>query len=194
MKPHGFAFRNQYFRQTNLWLVLFVAFVIILGCAPAEPVDNVSSNEPEPLQCKDCELVDVIGVKDADTLITSIGEIHMYGAYVIDQPADCAALAEERVRDAAGNSIRIEPGPEDSVRIGTNHYYLYTRDGFSIEQQLVEEGLALIWTQDGQHLGWFVYLDAAAKKHDSGCLWHDYQAFQRGEPNEFRILGLTYRD
>ena len=84
--------------------------------------------------------------------------------------------------------------PTDSVRRDDDHYYLFTEDGQSIDQKLIEEGLALTWDQDGQHLGWFLFKDAKAKDSESGCLWHDYQAFQRGEPNEFRIHGLTYRD
>ena len=80
------------------------------------------------------------------------------------------------------------------MRRDDDHYYLFTEDGQSIDQKLIEEGLALTWDQDGQHLGWFLFKDAKAKDSESGCLWHDYQAFQRGEPNEFRIHGLTYRD
>ena len=73
-----------------------------------------------------------------------------------------------------------------------NHYYVYTEDGRSIEELLIEEGLALVWSQDGQHLGWFIYLGSVAKEQESGCLWHNYQASQRGEPDDFRVLGLTY--
>jgi endonuclease YncB( thermonuclease family) len=145
-----------------------------------------------PLSCPECELVEVLDVIDANTVRTSAGEIQMYGAYVLDQPADCAELASERLRSLAGERVRIEPSPANSVRVSDSHYYLYTEEGVSIEEMLVREGLALTWTQDGQHLGWFLFGDAAAKESESGCLWKGYNAFQRGEPSEFRIPGLTY--
>jgi endonuclease YncB( thermonuclease family) len=164
-----------------------------MGCAN-ESVEPTPVPTVPALTCPNCELVDVSGVIDANTLSTSIGHIQMYGVYVLNQPEDCAIEAKEQLTKLAGQSIRIEPGPDDSVRNDSNHYYFYTADGVSIENSLIRDGLALAWSQDGKHVGWFLFQEAAAKEHDSGCLWHDYQAFQRGEPNEFRIPGLTYRD
>ena len=74
---------------------------------------------------------------------------------MVDQPADCAALAKERLAAMAGGAIRIEPGPTDTVRNNSAHYYLFTGDGRSIEEHLVREGLALIWTQGRGAHGWF---------------------------------------
>ena len=71
---------------------------------------------------------------------------------MVDQPAECAALAKERFTAMAGGAIRIEPGPTDTVRNNSAHYYLFTADGRSVEEHLVREGLALIWTQDGEHM------------------------------------------
>jgi hypothetical protein len=198
MKSFEFAFHNQNLQQTSRWLMLFVLILLIASsCATADSSGSrelAANNEPQSLACPDCELVDAIGVKDANTIITSVGEVQMYGAYVLDQPDDCATNAEDRLRKLVGTAIRIEPGPVTSVRVDSDHYYIYTKDGLSIEEQLVREGLALIWGQDGQHLGWFVFLDAAAKENESGCLWKGWNAFQRGEPNNFRIPGLTYPD
>jgi|LWDU01.1.fsa_nt_gi endonuclease YncB( thermonuclease family) len=197
MKPCELTFRNQNSQHFSRRLVLVVLLVLVSGCATADPPvssDAADSNEPESLECRDCELVDVVEVKDANTIITSFGEIQMYGAYVIDQPEDCATKAEERLRNFVGSEIRIEPGPAQTIRVDSGHYYIYTKDGLSIEEQLVREGLALIWGQDGQHLGWFVYLDSAAKEHESGCFWKGWNAFQRGEPSNFRIPGLAYSD
>ena len=53
---------------------------------------------------------------------------------------------------ANGGAIRIEPGLTDTVRNNSAHYYLFTADGRSIEEQLVREGLTLIWIQDGEHM------------------------------------------
>ena len=78
------------------------------------------------------------------------------------------------------------------MRNDLDHYYLFTEGGESIEERLVREGLALVWTQDGQHVGWFVFRDSNARETEAGCLWKGYHAFQRGEPSEFRVPGLTY--
>ncbi len=157
--------------------------------APSEPIPVPS---PEALLCPDCDLVDVIEVIDANTVRTSIGDIQMYAAFVIDKPADCAELALERLTALAGSEIRIKSGPPDTVRNDSDHYYLFTADGLSIEEQLVREGLALLWTQDGEHLGWFLFRYAEARNNDAGCLWKGFQAFQRGEPSDFRVPGLSY--
>ncbi|MCH8114710.1 MAG: hypothetical protein J4N63_02710 [Chloroflexi bacterium] len=164
------------------------------GSGPGDGVAEGTSAVPpvDTLLCADCELVEVIEVLDANTVRTAIGDIQMYAAYVIDQPADCAALAIERLTSLAGGAIRIETGPPDTVRNDSDHYYLFTADGRSIEEQLVREGLALVWTQDGQHVGWFVFRGASARENEAGCLWKGYNAFLRGEPGDFRIPGLTY--
>jgi endonuclease YncB( thermonuclease family) len=181
-------FRRKLLRAIGISLLLILA-----ACgSQATEATQTPSSAAAPLTCPNCATVDVIELIDANTLNTSIGEIEMYGAYVLDQPADCAALAKERLQTLAGSTIRIEPGPVDSIRTSPNHYYLYTNAGASIEDQLVREGLALVWTQDGQHLGWFLFQDAAAKATDVGCLWRGYQAFQRGDPSDFRIPGVTY--
>lgn len=197
---------------TNFRLVLFgtVVFLLLLvalsiGCnsngGPADEdagleVDVADKTNLAPpadaLLCANCELVEVIEVVDANTVRTAIGDVQMYGAYVIDQPADCAGLALERLTSLAGGAIRVEPGPQDTIRNNSDHYYLFTADGRSIEEQLVREGLALSWTQDGQHVGWFVFRYADARASDAGCLWNGFSAFLRGEPSDFRVPGLTY--
>ena len=150
------------------------------------------ATSPDSVLCPECEPVDVVEAIDVNTVRTSIGDIQMYGAYVVDQPADCAALAKERFTAMAGGAIRIEPGPTDTVRNNSAHYYLFTGDGRSIEEHLVREGLALIWTQDGEHMDGFVLGDARARDAEAGCLWQGHKAFLGGEPGDFRVPGLTY--
>jgi len=45
----------------------------------------------------------------------------MYGAHVIDQPLDCAKLAEECLRHFVENAKRIEGGLIDSIRVDDNY-------------------------------------------------------------------------
>ena len=207
VKPLKRQISIENFRQNLARVVLLLLVVVCFGCRTDGGPANAGADgggsaatggsEGGSLTCPECELVEVIEVVDANTVRTSISDIGMYGAYVLDQPADCAALAMERLSVLVGGSggfIRIESGPEDTVRSDPNHYYLYTADGLSIDEQLVREGLALVWTQDGQHLGWFVFRDADARENEAGCLWKGWRAFQRGESGEFRIPGLTYPD
>ncbi|MDA1278941.1 MAG: hypothetical protein O3B95_02730 [Chloroflexi bacterium] len=183
-----------------------VLLVVVASCSSGrEPAKSVEASDSVgipgvasgvvsegSLLCLECELIDVIEVVDANTVRTSLGDIQMYGAYVLDQPSDCAALSHDRLRELVGDSFRIEPGPADSIRNDSDHFYMYTSAGKSIEEALVRDGLALVWNLDGQHIGWFLFRDSSAKKHDTGCLWKGYNAFQRGEPSEFRVPGLTY--
>jgi endonuclease YncB( thermonuclease family) len=187
--------------NSSQWLVLIAVITIALamtGC-DSDVEETIAAQAPtvgapESLNCPDCELVDVVNVIDANTVETSIGTIQMYGGYVLEQPSECFGLAHERLTVLAGDSIRVEAGPGETIRNDDHHYYLYTVDGESIEEQLVQEGLSLVWAQDGQHLGWFLFLDAQAKKNESGCMWKGWKAFQRGEKSEFRVPGLTYPD
>ena len=103
----------------------------------------------------------------------------------MDQPADCAALAKERLAAMAGGAIRIEPGPTDTVRNNSAHYYLFTGDGRSIEEHLVREGLALIWTQDGEHMDGFVLGDARARDAEAGYCGRGIKCFWAGSPAIF---------
>ena len=106
------------------------------------PATPPLATSPDSVLRPECELVDVVEVIDANTVRASIGDIQVYGAYVVDQPADCAALAKERLTAMTGGAIRIEPGPTNTVRNNSAHYYLFTADGRSIEEQLVRGGLA----------------------------------------------------
>lgn len=183
-------------RPNANWLLPLLLLIFSISCqnSPVPPSTTLSVPIPPSLTCPDCELVEVIDVIDANTLSTSIGHIKMYGAYVLNEPSDCASLAKDELARLAGVAIRIAPGPADPVRTASNHYYFYTEQGDSIEDSLIRDGLALAWTQDGKHVGWFLFHEAAAKSSDTGCLWHDYQAFLRGDKNEFRIPGLKYSD
>jgi hypothetical protein len=95
------------------------------ACADREiPATVAITVSPETLDCDDYELVEVIEVIDANTVLTSNGDIQLYGAFSLKQPADCASQAEDRLRALADDQIRIQPCPTDSVRRDDDHYYL----------------------------------------------------------------------
>lgn len=54
--------------------------------------------------------------------------------------------------------VRWEDGPRLTDTYGRNLAYAYTVAGASIDEAPIAEGLALVWTRDGQHrdrlMGW----------------------------------------
>jgi endonuclease YncB( thermonuclease family) len=54
--------------------------------------------------------------------------------------------------------------------------YVYTEDGFSIDEVLVREGLAQAWTSDGQHRSLLVALESDARRDNTGRLSDDSNA------------------
>jgi len=59
--------------------------------------------------------------------------------------------------------------PRTSDRYGRLLYYVYTRDGDSIDEILVSEGLAIAWTRDGQHRDLLVGLEREATRDLKTC-------------------------
>jgi endonuclease YncB( thermonuclease family) len=71
----------------------------------------------------------------------------------------------------ADESVRVEFGPRQGDRYGRILFYGYTYDGESIDELLVREGLALAWTQDGQHQEVLIAAQKGARRDGRGCLW-----------------------
>ena len=89
----------------------------------------------------------------------------------IRQAEPCFDEATDRTTELAAERIKVEAGPRDSDRFGRSLYYVYTDSGLSIDEILVQEGLARAWTRDGQHSDYLVDLENESKKAERGCLW-----------------------
>jgi endonuclease YncB( thermonuclease family) len=48
-------------------------------------------------------------------------------------------------------------------------FYAYNRDGESIDETLVREGLALAWPEDGQHRDVLLAAEERARENQVGC-------------------------
>lgn len=83
----------------------------------------------------------------------------------------CATEATERLRELAGDAVRLEDGPRLIGPYGRRLAYVYTHDGASIDEVLIAEGLAAAWTRDGQLRDMLVGLEREAQKQRMGCLW-----------------------
>ena len=56
----------------------------------------------------------------------------------------------------AGNTVRLEDGPQLTDPYGRNLAYAYTVNGASNDETLIAEGSATAWTRDGQHRDYLV--------------------------------------
>ena len=123
------------------------------------------------LRCDECFEVSVNRIVDGDTLDTNRGIIRLYGVDAPEIGQGCYSSAKGRLRDLAGNSIRLEFGPRTTGPYGRLLAYVYTEDGLSVDEILIREGLATAWTRDGQHRDRLVALDREARNKGAGCLW-----------------------
>ena len=123
------------------------------------------------LQCDDCAEVRVEQVIDGDTLDSPSGRIRIFGVDTPERGQPCASEATNQLSELAGNSVRLEDGPRLTDQFGRRLAYVYTKDGYSIDEILVREGLAVAWTEDGQHRDFLVELERTAREAESGCLW-----------------------
>ena len=144
-------------------LVLTAVLVSIAGCSAA--VGETL------LRCDDCEEVRVIRVIDGDTLDTPSGRIRLFGVDTPEIGERCAVEAANRLSGLAGNSVRLEDGPRLTDQFDRRLAYVYTKDGLSIDEILVREGLGTAWTEDAQHRDYLVGLERDSRASEFGCLW-----------------------
>ena len=130
-----------------------------------------SSIEETILRCDDCIAVSVNRVIDGDSLDTERGLLRLFGVDTPERGERCDSKAKNRLRGLAGNSIRLELGPRVNDQFGRLLAYAYTKDGLSIDEILIREGLASAWTRDGQHRDYLIGLEREARRKNTGCLW-----------------------
>ena len=121
--------------------------------------------------CPDCQLVEVTGVVDGDTIDTSIGRVRFFGVDTPERGEDCFTEATEFTRLLVGSQVRIEDGPRLEDTYGRRLAYIFDSSGNSIDAQLIAAGFAKAWTRDGQHKDTLVGLAESAKVNRAGCLW-----------------------
>jgi len=122
------------------------------------------------LCCKECPALRVSRVIDGDTFDSSAGRVRLFGVDTPERNERCYAQARRRLSQLAGSQVRVEAGPRhgDGNRL---LFYVYTRNGESIEERLVQEGLARAWARDGQHRDFLVSLEQSTRLSGTGCLW-----------------------
>jgi micrococcal nuclease len=180
--------------RLNVILVSIVIAVLMVGCsASSSDVDALvstsvagtigaqSNSEQQPpvsdgppqtsIYCPDCQLVEVTGVVDGDTIDTTIGRVRFFGIDTPERGEGCFEEATEFTRQLVGNQVRLEDGPRLEDTYGRRLAYVFDGSGNSIDVQLIAGGFATAWTRDGQHKDLLVGLEESAKSNRAGCLW-----------------------
>ena len=142
-------------------------FVIVLSLALAA----CAGIDETTLRCADCPVALVVHIIDGNTLDTSMGRVRLFGVDTPERREQCASEATDRLRELAGDQVRLEDGPRLTDRYGRRLAYVYTESGISIDAVLIREGFTTAWTRDGQHRDGLVELEQEARREYAGCLW-----------------------
>jgi len=144
-------------------------FPFTIEVGPFEPTIDISGCSTI-ICCSDCMEIYVDRVIDGDTFQSANARIRLFGVDTPESGEPCFAEATERLKELAGNTVRVEFGPRQEDRYGRILFYVYTDEVESIDEMLVREGLALAWTRDGQHREVLVAAEEGAKRDGRGCL------------------------
>jgi endonuclease YncB( thermonuclease family) len=120
-------------------------------------------------------LLEVDRVIDGDTLDVRVGDttvrIRVFGLAAPERDERCGPEATEALRHAAGERVRLLQDRRVEDQYGRELRYLFTPDGRSIDAELIADGAAEAWHDDGAYRGTLVDLEAEAKQSRTGCLW-----------------------
>ncbi len=164
--------RSRRARRTG-WLLAVIAVIALAGVLQArlDWLGRWGAQECRTvLCCEECPALRVSRVIDGDTFDSSAGRVRLFGVDTPERNERCYAAASRRLSRLAGNEVRVEAGPRpgDGNRL---LFYVYTRNGESIAERLVQEGLGQAWTRDGQHRDFLVGLEQSTRLSGTGCLW-----------------------
>jgi micrococcal nuclease len=158
-------------RAVGAALVLLVTLLLIACDAEPQPAGTLLQH-PDP---RSLELAAVERVIDGDTLDVRIaGETRRVRLFGIDTPERgerCEGEATDRLRELAGESVRLRRDTRLQDPNGRDLRYLYTESGRSIDATMLAEGLAEPWTADGALRDDLILIAASARQDEIGCLW-----------------------
>ena len=78
---------------------------------------------------------------------------------------------QSALRSYWGPSQRVQEGPRLVDHYGRILRYVYTESGQSVDEALIQEGLAAAWTRDGQYRDQLMRMEREVKERRIGCLW-----------------------
>jgi micrococcal nuclease len=130
---------------------------------------TATASDSTAIHCADCPAIPVERVIDGDTFDSINATVRLYGVDAPEQGEPCYAEATARLSELAGDSVRLEAGPRQEDGYGRLLFYTYTLDGQSIDEILIQEGLAKVWTRDGQHRWVLIAEEENAIHREEGC-------------------------
>jgi endonuclease YncB( thermonuclease family) len=145
-------------------------------CAPpfAPPpltADSVRCADPAGMQ-----RATVTHIVDGDTLDVVIDgreeRVRLFGADTAERGEDCFREATLRLEHLAGTEVLLAPDARDRDRYGRLLRYVYRPDGLSIDAQLIADGLATAWRDDGRLRFALIELEERARNDRRGCIWN----------------------
>jgi endonuclease YncB( thermonuclease family) len=164
----------------SLILKSITVAVLLVGCiATIEPTPSpvliedlvtTGQNAPTTLHCSNCPAIPVERAIDGDTFDSTTDRIRLYGVDTPESGEPCYDEATERLSELAGDSVRVEAGPRQGDPYDRSLFYVYDMAGQSIDEILIREGLALAWTEDGQHKDVLIAVEEAAKDNPAECM------------------------
>ena len=134
-----------------------------------KPGDAWFAEHPERLR-----LARVDRVVDGDTLLVDtdgrLVRIRVFGIAAPELADPCGAEATEALRRVTGTKLILrDERPQD--QFGRELRYLFTPAGQSIDAELIRQGAARAWRDDGAYRDTLVAVEASARSGGTGCLW-----------------------
>ena len=144
--------------------------------AAASPAPTASialpAIRPDPALLQQAQVVHIV---DGDTIDVRIGgeeeRVRYYGIDTPERGDPCYAEATDRNRELVAQAVLLLPDGRERDRYGRLLRYVFDTDGASIDAQLIAEGLAHAWPEDGTYKDQLIALEAQAQASGAGCLW-----------------------
>ncbi|MEX2246499.1 MAG: thermonuclease family protein [Dehalococcoidia bacterium] len=144
------------------------ARALLPSCRP--PFDGVRCADPASMQP-----ARALRVVDGDTIDVDLAgteeRVRFYGIDTAERGEPCYAEAADRLRLLLDGEVRLRPDARDRDRFGRLLRYVYLPDGTSLDAQLIAEGLAHAWRDDGALRDPLVALEDRTHAARTGCLW-----------------------
>ncbi|MGE0134226.1 MAG: thermonuclease family protein [Dehalococcoidia bacterium] len=118
----------------------------------------------------------VVRVVDGDTLIVRASSgaterVRVFGIQAPEVDERCGTEATNELARLAGASVRLIADERTSDQFGRALRYVFTEDHRSIDAELVRQGAARAWRDDGSLRDILVALESNARREGAGCLW-----------------------
>jgi micrococcal nuclease len=117
----------------------------------------------------------VIDVIDGDTIDVELNgreeRVRYYGIDTPERGDDCFSEARRRNQELVGDAVLLLPDARERDRSGRLLRYVFDASGNSIDGQLIAEGLAYAWRDDGSHRDLLIGAEDGARAARAGCLW-----------------------